>query len=410
MGRMLTLRRSLARLLTRDEVDDNFVAIATDFAGAEDPASLEGAHVVPFMRWADTGTGWLRRRNIANNSWVNEQRLHRPSLAIFGAEEVPAQDVGPICIAGEGYAEWNNGTGGYASQLGALWDGSTFNLSGGRFILGNFDGLHTSDTLSFRQSQPSTSVTYLPVVPPEGGSAAFTIHRSAADLNSKFLAMGVDGHTNFADITFSRHGNAEPPSALRFVSAYTECGRVFADGTWTIGQNAPAVGAYAQARIHFAGFSAQWGILMCPRANDGAAIAFQNAAGHLVGTITTSATNTAYNINSDYRLKNVTGNADPAEALARIMKVSIREFTWKLDGRKDRGVIAHELAESHPNAVTGEKDAMVDMPGYPDSILPQSVDYSKLVPDLVAAIQAQQKTIEHLESQLVRLNANHGAG
>ncbi|MGN6658759.1 MAG: tail fiber domain-containing protein, partial [Achromobacter mucicolens] len=122
------------------------------------------------------------------------------------------------------------------------------------------------------------------------------------------------------------------------------------------------------------------------------------------------ATNTAYNINSDYRLKNVTGNADPAEALARIMRVSIREFTWKLDGRKDRGVIAHELAESHPNAVTGEKDAMVDMPGYPDSILPQSVDYSKLVPDLVAAIQAQQKTIEHLESQLVRLNANHGAG
>jgi len=118
MGRLLTLRRNLSRLLTRNEVDDNFVGVATDFTGEVDPATLEGAYVLPYMRWADIGTGWVRRRNVANDAWVNEQRLHRASLAIFGADEVPAEDVGPICIVGKGYAEWDSAGGGYRLQPG----------------------------------------------------------------------------------------------------------------------------------------------------------------------------------------------------------------------------------------------------------------------------------------------------
>ncbi|MEN4919441.1 phage tail protein [Achromobacter spanius] len=118
MGRLLTLRRNLSRLLTRNEVDDNFVGVATDFTGEVDPATLEGAYVLPYMRWADIGTGWVRRRNVANDAWVNEQRLHRASLAIFGADEVPVEDVGPICIVGKGYAEWDSAGGGYRLRSG----------------------------------------------------------------------------------------------------------------------------------------------------------------------------------------------------------------------------------------------------------------------------------------------------
>lgn len=118
MARLFTLRRNLARLLTWGEVDDNFVNVDTDFTGSVDPASLDGAHVLPFMRWADTGTGWLRRRNGANDAWINEQRLLRTSLAVFQADEVPMQDVGPICIVGKGYAEWDAVGGGYRMQSG----------------------------------------------------------------------------------------------------------------------------------------------------------------------------------------------------------------------------------------------------------------------------------------------------
>lgn len=41
--------------------------VATDFAGAADPASLAGA----WMTWADTGTMRLKRRNGANSAWVD---------------------------------------------------------------------------------------------------------------------------------------------------------------------------------------------------------------------------------------------------------------------------------------------------------------------------------------------------
>ena len=48
------------------------------------------------------------------------------------------------------------------------------------------------------------------------------------------------------------------------------------------------------------------------------------------------------------------------------------------------------------SAVTGIKDALND----DGSIKPQSVDYSKVVPVLVKAIQEQQTQIEQLKQQL----------
>ncbi|AUZ19838.1 hypothetical protein AL509_29625 [Achromobacter xylosoxidans] len=113
MARLLTLRRNLARLLTRDEVDDNFVNVASDFSGAVDPATLTGAYVAPYMRWADTGTGWLKRRNAANNAWEPEQRLLRRTVQPFSADELPTVDGGPVYVNGQGMAEWDAAGGKY---------------------------------------------------------------------------------------------------------------------------------------------------------------------------------------------------------------------------------------------------------------------------------------------------------
>lgn len=114
MGRLLTLRRNLARLLTRDEVDDNFVNVASDFSGSVDPATLVGAYVQPYMRWADTGTGWLKRRNAANDGWVEETRLLRRTVQPFDASETPTSDIGPIWLNGQGMAEWEVSKGSYS--------------------------------------------------------------------------------------------------------------------------------------------------------------------------------------------------------------------------------------------------------------------------------------------------------
>ncbi|WP_246892493.1 phage tail protein [Achromobacter xylosoxidans] len=113
MARLLTLRRNLARLLTRDEVDDNFVNVASDFSGAVDPATLTGAYVAPYMRWADTGTGWLKRRNAANDGWVSEQRLLRRTVQPFNTSELPTADGGPIYVNGQGMAEFDAAAGMY---------------------------------------------------------------------------------------------------------------------------------------------------------------------------------------------------------------------------------------------------------------------------------------------------------
>lgn len=104
--------------------------------------------------------------------------------------------------------------------------------------------------------------------------------------------------------------------------------------------------------------------------------AFYNGNGQ-VGTISTSGSATTYATSSDYRLKSDVQAADGAAALAAVMSWPIKSFKWTASGAPDIGVIAHELQAVKPAAVVGVKDG-ADM---------QGVDYSKLVPELVAAVQ-----------------------
>jgi len=105
----------------------------------------------------------------------------------------------------------------------------------------------------------------------------------------------------------------------------------------------------------------------------------------LVGSISTNGTITSYNITSDYRLKQ---DFKSFNGLDLVSKIKVYDYQWKADNSRMNGVIAHELQEVVPYAVTGEKDAEKM----------QSVDYSKLVPILVQAIQEQQKQIEELKT------------
>jgi hypothetical protein len=101
----------------------------------------------------------------------------------------------------------------------------------------------------------------------------------------------------------------------------------------------------------------------------------------------------AYNITSDYRLKEdikpLTG------AINRIASLKPSTYKLKETGFVCEGFIAHELAEVVPMAVTGAKDA-VDSDGKP---LYQAVDLSKIVPVLVAAIQELTARVQTLEAR-----------
>jgi hypothetical protein len=116
-----------------------------------------------------------------------------------------------------------------------------------------------------------------------------------------------------------------------------------------------------------------------------------------VGNISAGSSSTAYNTSSDYRLKeNVETLKDGLSRLAQLKPV---QFTWTKDGALSEGFIAHEVDEVFPDAVTGEKDA-VDEEG---NIAAQQIDYGRITPLLVKAIQEQQEQIEELKAEIATL-------
>ncbi len=65
------------------------------------------------------------------------------------------------------------------------------------------------------------------------------------------------------------------------------------------------------------------------------------------------------------------------------------DFKWKVDDSSSYGVMAHELQEVLPDAVSGEKDGE-EM---------QGVDYSKIVPLLIKSIQELEAKVKILENK-----------
>ena len=106
-----------------------------------------------------------------------------------------------------------------------------------------------------------------------------------------------------------------------------------------------------------------------------------------VGSITLNGTSgTLFNTSSDYRLKE---DLQDFKGLDLVSKIPVYDYKWKVDESRSYGVMAHQLQEVLPQAVTGDKDAK-EM---------QSVDYSKIVPLLVKSIQELKAEIELLKNK-----------
>ncbi len=105
----------------------------------------------------------------------------------------------------------------------------------------------------------------------------------------------------------------------------------------------------------------------------------------VVGSITTNGVATAFNTSSDARLKDITGSARGLEVINELNPVA---YDWKADGKSDEGLIAQEVKELVPNAVSETEEGYYQM------------DYSKLVTPLIKAVQELTAKVESLEAQL----------
>lgn len=122
---------------------------------------------------------------------------------------------------------------------------------------------------------------------------------------------------------------------------------------------------------------------------DGVVIAFYRATAS-VGSIEVATTGTTYNTTSDRRLKeNIESITDGTEKLMAMRPVT---HTWIAD--KDapavHGFIAQEMIEIVPEAVSGTPDGEEMM----------SMDYGRITPVLVAALQDAHMKIAELEARL----------
>jgi hypothetical protein len=120
----------------------------------------------------------------------------------------------------------------------------------------------------------------------------------------------------------------------------------------------------------------------------------RNSATTFIGGISRVGTTNAvaFETTSDYRLKE---DLKEIKGLEKLSAIKVYDFKWKDNDARMDGVLAHELQEVLPYAVHGEKDAK-EM---------QSVDYSKIVPVLVKAIQEQTQIIKNLEARIVSLES-----
>lgn len=115
------------------------------------------------------------------------------------------------------------------------------------------------------------------------------------------------------------------------------------------------------------------------------------------GNIASNGNVTSYNTGSDYRLKEDV--VPMLGALSKIAALKPVTYKWIDNKAQGEGFLAHELAEVIPLAVTGEKDAVKE-DGSPDI---QSVDYSKIVVHLVAAIQELGAKVEAQAAEIAAL-------
>ena len=78
-----------------------------------------------------------------------------------------------------------------------------------------------------------------------------------------------------------------------------------------------------------------------------------------------------------------------------IKGIKVREFDWKRNDHHELGLIAQEIKDTIPN--------VVGQGGEDETKNPYGVDYGKLTPYLIKAMQEQQTLIEALTARITTL-------
>ena len=306
--------------------------------------------------------------------------------------DAAAIDVGAQLTLGGVYTGSNN----YAfGGIAARKENGTTNVAG------YLDFLTTTSAgaLTSRMRIDSTGNVGIGVTP----SAKFHSKAGAVTLGGIIETGGASSLLSFADVGTSSYTRVQIGSVgntlvgiINGVQAMTldASGRLFVGKTSSSAANTGCelqTGTGGNAASVFTADAGSASI-MNRLTSDGTIIDFRRET-LSVGNIAVTTLATTYNSISDYRLKEAVQPL--VGGLARVSALKPSIYKWKVNGSDGEGFLAHELASVVSAAVTGEKDAVNE----DGSINAQSIDMSRIVPILVAAIQELTARVQTLEAR-----------
>jgi hypothetical protein len=180
---------------------------------------------------------------------------------------------------------------------------------------------------------------------------------------------------------------------LRFLTNGSEAARINVNGVFQVGKTDASLstaGSYHQSDGFVGATRSAAAPLGLNRLSTDGNIVFFQRAGNTVGSIGINSSGVNYNTTSDIRLKTDIEPIDHATDM--LMAMNPVSHRWKADPDADAvvGFIAQEMQEIVPEAVS-KGDSEDDM---------WSMDYGRITPVLVAALQDAHKKIEQLEQRI----------
>ncbi|WNO48988.1 hypothetical protein [Achromobacter phage emuu_LB7] len=380
---------------------DNFPQFSTNWPAAGymrvyRSAPTQVAQELTFLITGQRARTFTRFGNSVNGTW----QPWKSTNAWHAATGLPTSDMGDIYVDGVGYHRWSPTDGAYTRWSPDI-PNDLYLLKNTARIYGNFESSNGPlGSVAIKSNNTASPHTVLSIVPRvEGGASSVTLWTGDAsavaglNINSSLTAH------NFTSVALN--GASHRP--IVWYQVNERCGALNTAATWEFGP-AASYPVLCRIGINFDGGSTRYGVAMRPNANDTRFFHFCNAAGGDVGSITQSASAVFYNTTSDYRVKKEIEDLDVEVGLNSVLMARPRKFRMKEDNSLHNGFIAHELQEVIPEAVTGVKDDVwpVEAGNGPRMRL-QGVDMSKLVPHLVAAVQALNKKLDAAFERIAEL-------
>ena len=354
--------------------------MALSIDGTNGISGVDGSNASPAIQGSDSNTGFSFGTDTVN---INTGGVTRATIDSAGALDVPS--AFPIKVAGTQKFEISS------TQIKA--DTNIFIEKAGTdqtFLTLNSD-LGTNNNRELLFKSPNTDSVDEPFRIDTGNALAFFTDgqesfRIRFNRNVGFGTTSPDERVHIGDndkIRFKRavvntDGSNIPDAAIKVNILSSSAGSIHSRA----GNNAN--------RRHFR---------------------FYNNNGN-VGEIRTQNNGTTFSTSSDYRLKENAVAID--DGITRLKTLKPYKFNFKSNPSLTvDGFFAHEATQI-PEAVGGTKDevvtqAMVDTGDYPESELGnpiyQSIDHSRFVPLLTAALQDAISKIEVLETKVAALEA-----